>query len=368
MTATAPGLLDRLRALTPARRWAAAASVGWAVVVLAYAGGFLAVAASGQGRGTLFLDAMFFLLTLTVPMVLVWLAAWLADALAEQRALVLALADAAVPLAAALEAARLQAEAPAAGLSPEAVQRAVQAAVAGLKPPDLGRPLDRLIIGQSRIEAALQRLAPQPGFAEAPAPAPVPAPPAAPVREATRLTAPLPEPEPEREPDPESQPADAAPARPTWPELVRALDFPRDADDDEGFRALKVVLRHPALAQMLQAAEDVLNLLSQEGIYVDELPMDPVDAGAWRRFVAGGRGPEAAAICGIRDAGALDTARRLSADDSIFRDSSLFFQRRFDAVLAEYAATATDAQLIELAGTRSSRAFVLLARLNRVPA
>jgi hypothetical protein len=232
----------------------------------------------------------------------------------------------------------------------------VQAAVAGLRPPDLGRPLDRLIIGQSRIEAALQRLAAerpaaQPGFADAPAAA-------APVAPA------VPAPPDRGTPDAEPAPgAEAAP--PTWPELVRALDFPRDADDREGFRALKAALRHPALAQMLQAAEDVLNLLSQEGVYVDELPMDPVDPAAWRRFIAGVRGPEIAAVAGIRDPQALDTARRLTASDSIFRDSALFFQRRFDGVLAEFAAGARDAELIELAGTRSGRAFMLLARLNR---
>jgi len=353
--ATLRRLGDRFRTMPRARRWAAGASLVWAVVVLGYAAGFLAVAAGGQGRGTLFLDAMFFLLTLTVPLVLVWLAAWLAGELAAQRALVAALAEAALPLAAALEAARTRAGAPA-GVTPEAMQRAVQAAVAGLKPPDLGRPLDRLIIGQSRIEAALQRLAaepratPQPGFAEAPAAAPVPpAPPTPP-------DTPAPEPEPE---------AGAEPVRPSWPDLVRALDFPRDADDREGFRALKTALRHPALAQMLQAAEDVLNLLSQEGVYVDELPMEPVDPAAWRRFIAGVRGAEVAAVAGIRDPRAIETARRLTASDSIFRDSALFFQRRFDGVLAAFAADAKDAELIELVGTRSGRAFMLLARLNR---
>ena len=81
----------------------------------------------------------------------------------------------------------------------------------------------------------------------------------------------------------------------------------------------------------------MLNLLSQEGIYVDELPMDPVDPVAWRRFMSGVRGPEIAAVGGIRDPQALDTARRLTASDSIFRDSALFFQRRFDGVLAEFA-------------------------------
>ena len=50
--------------------------------------------------------------------------------------------------------------------------------------------------------------------------------------------------------------------------------------------------------------------------------------------------------------------------DTIFRDTALFFQRRFDAVLTEFAAGAGDAELVELAGTRSGRAFMLLARLS----
>ena len=60
---------------------------------------------------------------------------------------------------------------------------------------------------------------------------------------------------------------------------MRALDFPRDADDRAGLPGAAAALRHHGLAQMLQAAEDVLNLLSQEGVFVDELPMEPVDPG-----------------------------------------------------------------------------------------
>ena len=360
------GLAASFESLSRPRRWALAASLVWAVVVVAYAIGFLSVAAGGgQGRATLFLDAMFFLLTLTVPVVLVWLAAWLAEELAAQRALVLGLADAAMPLAVALEEASRRAQVPA-GLTPEAIQRAVAAGVAGLRAPDLGRPMDRLIIGQSRIEAALQRLAsarqgaPVEAGTSATAPdAPAPAadlrrPPAVPATATVAATVAV-----------DSGAGAGEPAGPSFPELVRALNFPRDAEDAEGFRALKAALRQPALAQLLQAAEDVLNLLSQRGIYVDELPMDPVDAAAWRRFIRGVRGPEVAAVGGLRDPGALDTARRLMAEDSIFRDSALFFQRRFDHVLSTFAAVASDPELIELAGTRSARAFMLLARLNR---
>jgi hypothetical protein len=155
-----------------------------------------------------------------------------------------------------------------------------------------------------------------------------------------------------------------APARPGWADLVRALDFPRDSEDREGFRALRAALRHHGLAQMLQAAEDVLNLLSQEGVFVDELPMEPVDVAAWRRFMAGVRGPEVAGLGGIRDPQALEVARRLMKSDSIFRDTALFFQRRFDGVLSEFCADAGDAELEEVAGTRSGRAFMVLARLS----
>ena len=220
-------------------------------------------------------------------------------------------------------------------------------------------PLDRLLAGQARVEVALQKLTlrraaapePEPPVAEEP---PAPPPPdvlAEPVAEAAEPALPL-------------LAAEEAPARPGWPDLVRALDFPRDADDTAGFRALKAALRHHGLAQMLQAAEDVLNLLSQEGVFVDELPMAPVDAGAWRRFMAGKRGAEVTGLGGISDARALDAARGLMRSDSIFRDSALFFQRRFDGVLGEFAAEASDAEIEELAGTRSGRAFMMLARLS----
>jgi len=352
------GLSDRVAALPRIRRWAAGASVGWAVLVVLYGIGFLSVSA-GQGRGTLFLDAMFFLVALVLPLMLLWLAAWLAEELEQQREIVAALAEVTAPLIGTLAATQkaLERHGPA---SPEAIGKAVQAALLGSR-PDVAVPLDRLLTSQARIEAALQKLAAAPARpATPPPPAPTPA--------AREVQPPAPKPVPVAAPVEEpSLPLIAEaeePARPSWFDLVRALDFPRDSDDHEGFRALKSALRHHGLAQMLQAAEDVLNLLSQEGVFVDELPMAPVDTAAWRRFMEGVRGPEVAGVGGITDPRALDAARRLMKTDSIFRDSALFFQRRFDGVLSEFCAGAGDGQLEELAGTRSGRAFMLLARLS----
>jgi hypothetical protein len=157
-------------------------------------------------------------------------------------------------------------------------------------------------------------------------------------------------------------PEPAAP--PDWDDLVRALDFPRDASDHEGFAALKRALRHHSLAQMLQAAEDVMNLLSQEGVYMDDLHHDPAPPETWRAFVAGQRGAAVAAVGGITDPAALDAVRGLMKSDPIFRDTALFFQRRFDVVLADFARDASDAALAALADTRSARAFMLCARAS----
>jgi hypothetical protein len=349
------GIWDRLQGLSRIRRWAAAVGLGWAVLVGAYGIGFLSVV--GAGRGTVFLDAMFFLVALVLPLLLIGLAAWLAEELERQRAFVAALAEVTAPLIGALAATREAVDRHGAVL-PEAIQKAVQGALLGSR-PDFSVPLDRLLGGQARIEAALQRLAAAPP----PQPvAPVAAEPATPAAEPPPAP---PEAQAEtRQPLLPMLPTEEAPARPDWQDLVRALDFPRDADDRAGFRALKVALRHHGLAQMLQAAEDVLNLLSQEGVFVDELPMAPVDTGAWRRFMAGKRGPEVVGVGGISDARALEAARGLMRSDSIFRDSALFFQRRFDGVLSEFCSGASDGQMEELAGTRSGRAFMLMVRLS----
>lgn len=347
------------------RRWAAGASLVWAVLVVAYGIGFFRVAPV-SGRGTLFLDAMFFLVALTVPLLLVWLAVLLAEALDRQRELTAALAGVAGPLLAELAAVRTALE------RQDGADTLLPASAPAMADPS--PRLDRLLVGQAKIEAALNRLraiAEQPqrparaiaaeaaaiaAAAAAAAPA-SPAPPPEPVADAaveTRVDTVAAHEEPEPAPD----------AAPEWADLVRALDFPRDANDQEGFQALRRALRHHGLAQMLQAAEDVLNLLSQEKVFVDELDMAPVDADAWRGFMAGVRGPEVAGVAGIRDEAALSVAQRLLQTDSIFRDSALFFQRRFDRVLAEFGKAASDVEIAEIAGTRSGRAFMMLVQLS----
>jgi hypothetical protein len=272
---------------------------------------------------------------------------------------VAALTDLVPPLIGALDGTRsaLEHHGPA---SPQEIRREIEAALsgAGRPAPASAAQADRLLAESAELRAGLQALlARSEGSLPEEPPAPREARPAARRARVSPVAAPA---EPALPLLPEAEDV----ARPDWPTLIRALDFPRDAEDRDGFRALEAALRHHGLAQMLQAAEDVLTLLSQEGVFMEDLSPEPADPDAWRRFMSGARGADVAGVGAIRDAHALETARGLTRSDPIFRDTALFFQRRFDAVLGEFAASADDAAIVELSSTRSARAFMLLARLS----
>jgi hypothetical protein len=147
-------------------------------------------------------------------------------------------------------------------------------------------------------------------------------------------------------------------------DFVQALQFPESPDDKDGFRALRLALEDRTVAKLIRAAQDVLTLLSQDGIYMDDLVPDLSRPDLWRRFATGERGKTIAALGGIRDRTALAlTAARMKADP-VFRDAAHHFLRSFDKTFAAFEQTATDAELAELADTRTARAFMLLGRVT----
>jgi len=147
-------------------------------------------------------------------------------------------------------------------------------------------------------------------------------------------------------------------------DFVRALHFPETADDQEGFAALRRALKDRPSAQLVQAAQDVLTLLSQDGIYMDDLRPDMARPEYWRRFAKGERGRTIAALGGVRDRSSLALAAGRMKQDPIFRDAAHHFLRLFDKGFAKFEETATDAEISDLAGTRSARAFMLLGRVT----
>ncbi|MDK3016977.1 hypothetical protein [Pseudodonghicola flavimaris] len=146
-------------------------------------------------------------------------------------------------------------------------------------------------------------------------------------------------------------------------DFIRALHFPETAEDEEGFAALRRALKDRKVAQLIQAAQDVLTLLSQDGIYMDDLRPDRARPEIWRQFAQGTRGREVAVLGGVRDRSSLALTAARMKQDPIFRDAAHHFLRRFDQMFAAFAEEASDEEITALADTRTARAFMLLGRV-----
>ncbi|SLN22240.1 hypothetical protein PEL8287_00969 [Roseovarius litorisediminis] len=147
------------------------------------------------------------------------------------------------------------------------------------------------------------------------------------------------------------------------PDFIRALNFPETAEDKAGFAALRKALKDRQTAQLIQAAQDVLTLLSHDGIYMDDLRPDMARPEIWRRFAEGERGRPMAALGGIRDRTSLALTSARMKKDTIFRDAAHHFLRLYDRMFTQFADTASDAEISELSDTRTARAFMLLGRV-----
>jgi len=147
-------------------------------------------------------------------------------------------------------------------------------------------------------------------------------------------------------------------------DFIRALNFPETAEDEEGFAALRRALRDRKSSQLIQAAQDVLTLLSQDGIYMDDLRPDMARPEIWREFAQGTRGRAVAALGGVRDRTSLALTAGRMKQDPIFRDAAHHFLRLFDRTFAEFEPQASDADISALGETRTVRAFMLLGRVT----
>ena len=155
-------------------------------------------------------------------------------------------------------------------------------------------------------------------------------------------------------------------ASPSPADLIRALHFPEDENDQDGFEALRKALGDGRIAPLISAAQEVLTRLAQEGIYMDDLRPDRARPEIWRAFAQGTRGPLIAALGGIRDRSCLALTAGRMRNDPEFRRAAHLFLREFDKVFAAFEQQADDAQVAAMADTRSARAFMLLGRVSGV--
>lgn len=147
-------------------------------------------------------------------------------------------------------------------------------------------------------------------------------------------------------------------------DFIRAMQFPESPEDKEGFRSLRLALEDRTVAKLIRAAQDVLTLLSQDGIYMDDLKPELSRPELWRRFAAGERGRTVAGLGGIRDRSCLTLTAARMKSDPVFRDAAHHFLRSFDKTFGAFEANATDAELADLSDTRTARAFMLFGRVT----
>jgi hypothetical protein len=159
-----------------------------------------------------------------------------------------------------------------------------------------------------------------------------------------------------------STPAPKAPI--SVADFIKAMNFPENEHDKEGFRTLRRALEDPATERLIRASQDALTLLSQDGVYMDDLRPDHARPEIWRKFAHGERGRAIADLGGIHDRSSLVLAAGRMRKDPVFRDVVHHFLRHFDRTFTEFEKTASDADIAAMANTRTSRAFMLLGRVT----
>ncbi|MEZ5777617.1 MAG: hypothetical protein R3E44_04570 [Paracoccaceae bacterium] len=302
------------------------------LIWLALVGGFFLVAGTGDGsQGAL--GTVMMLVAIFVPIALIWIAAITVRTARDVRS----------------ESARLQA-------AVDAMRQAyISQAQAGLSRTSVERRLEEIAASARQTETAVATFASQRDAGGGPA-------------ETKAALVPQ-----RRNDSGEVQhalalgPADEKPAPPiSVADFIRAMNFPDNANDKEGFRALRRALDDHSLARLVRAAQDALTLLSQDGIYMDDLRPDRARPEVWRRFAQGERGKSVAGLGGIRDRSSLALASGRMRQDMIFRDTAHHFLRQFDKTISEFEKNATDQEIVALSETRTARAFMLLGRVTGI--
>lgn len=149
-------------------------------------------------------------------------------------------------------------------------------------------------------------------------------------------------------------------------DLIRALNFPEGPDDVETIAALRAALKDHDTSRVIRSAQDVVTLMSENGLYMDSLAPEEPSPDQWRRFAEGVRGDAMRDMAAIHDEDALALTVAMLKGDEIFRDTAHHFLRHFDLMLTRIGGELDDSQLRRLADTRSARAFMLLGRAANV--
>ena len=150
-----------------------------------------------------------------------------------------------------------------------------------------------------------------------------------------------------------------------WDLILRALHFPKDKNDTAGFKALSLVRQDARMNELLRASEDFLTLLAQDGIYLDDLEIDPPPADSWAEFTKNDRNNLVKKLNCLEIGHLINQLEYRMKSDSVFRDANLVLLRRFDQFLREKLKSGSDSQIFNLASTRTGRAFMIAGQISK---
>ncbi|MEM1298051.1 MAG: hypothetical protein AAGH68_02135 [Pseudomonadota bacterium] len=154
-------------------------------------------------------------------------------------------------------------------------------------------------------------------------------------------------------------PRSVARAPVNWTAATRALD------DDTGLNgahsAVRAAAGDPDLAILLRQTSALAKALAEDKVHLEDLTLEHAPASLWHRYGMGERGPEIAVLGEVSDDITTALVRARLRGDMEFRTLAIRFADAYGRVLSRAAADlGPDPKLVEMAETRTGRAFVLL--------
>ena len=150
----------------------------------------------------------------------------------------------------------------------------------------------------------------------------------------------------------------------TWDLILKALNFPEDKNDHLGFLALNTARKNNSISELLRVSEDLLKLIAQDGIYLDDLKIEPPEVKSWLNFLRPDQNHTNIRLNCVGIDREINKLKSRIKSDAIFRDTSLMLMRRFDLLLRDRFETASDNQIFKIAETRSGKAFLIVGKLS----
>ena len=149
----------------------------------------------------------------------------------------------------------------------------------------------------------------------------------------------------------------------TIDDFIKAANFPDNANDKDGLGSLRKALEDRDLAKLLNAAQDSLRIMSEDGIYVDTVGITIGKVELWRDFSDGKRGKKISGIAVFHDTSILEKVSSRFKTDTVFIDVVHHFLRQFDVVFTEFSKNASDNEILKFSKTRTALTFLILANV-----